>query len=119
MTARTVADVIADLRDWSDEPGAEENDYSRQLMLDAADMLERLDIALNGAINAANRILAEQDAEIARLNTFRPECPTCDGSKGTWAHDGPHDRWDNCPDCVDGKVTWERMAARRPSGQVR
>ena len=27
-------------------------------------------------------------------------CETCDGVGGSWGRDGPHDRWDSCPDCA-------------------
>lgn len=80
---RSIADIVADLRtpDWTSFENLEMID-------EAADLLEHLD-------------------------ALRPTCPTCDGNIRipTRAPDfsaGPYKR---CPDCADGRMSWDRMAA--------
>jgi hypothetical protein len=39
------------------------------------------------------------------IDALRPDCPTC-GGEGELA-----EPLGDCPDCIDGKVSWEQMAA--------
>ena len=50
-----------------------------------------------------------QAERLDHIDSLLPPCPTCGGTcvinKDYWSQDA-----DDCPDCVDGKVSIERMA---------
>lgn len=48
---------------------------------------------------------------IERLDTLRPPCPTCRERRYPFDHDSIAYGEVDCPACVDGKVSWEQMAA--------
>ena len=50
---------------------------------------------------------------LERTDVLRPPCPTCDGKnyKPMITDIGPNPLDYKCPDCVDGRMSWERMAA--------
>ena len=39
-------------------------------------------------------------------------CPTCGGRGGEWEKDGPHDRWETCPDCIESLTLLDGHAVR-------
>lgn len=93
LIRRSTANIIADLRKWN----------ARQYV-EAADRLEVTELRVEQ--ERANR--AEVESELRAIDALRPPCPTC-GGKGMLPC-GLID-YDPCPDCVDGKVSIEQMAA--------
>ena len=59
----------------------------------------------------AARIRHEAADLLERLDVLRPPCPTCDGKnyKPMFVSIDPLDY--KCPDCVDGRMSWEWVAA--------
>jgi hypothetical protein len=66
--------------------------------------------------DAAARIRRNQEV-LAALHALRPPCPTC-GGKGEIGGAPDDEEWEYrytwgnpepCPDCSDGKVSWERL----------
>lgn len=65
----------------------------------------------------------DQFAATGHIVVDGESCPTCGGKSGEWEKDGPHDRWESCPDCdentthLDGHAvrTWVLPAKWRPA----
>lgn len=75
-----------------------------ELMTALADRLAELDKFTEVQAN----LLAHMNVKVAAIEQLRLSipCPTCDGKK---YHDAALEYGD-CPDCVDGHPSWERMA---------
>lgn len=118
---RPTAEIVADLRETQvvlpastgNRQGMSETSGTTvtkpsALGREAADRLAELDEMVNVTLDAE---LTAYETEAKRIDALRPSCPACGGTaecwlerKGVWCN-GP------CPDCTDGKMPVERMAA--------
>lgn len=108
-SASAASELIAGLRAW------QEVDEDQEIHGMAADRLETL-------ISAQEQwILCEQEntalrVEAKRLDNLRPTCPTCNGTRDVYSDSAPpasNGGWrepDQCPDCLDGRMSWEWLA---------
>jgi len=92
--------IIADLVVTADHTF---NDTLDTLCRDAADRLAELDAKADKLEAACD----QYEAALRRRDALRPPCPTCGGT--TWVDVTPYSET-ACPDCVDGKMPFERMA---------
>lgn len=102
---RSVADIVADLRRFAGWI------QGRAGSLEAADLLERLDARakrLDTELDRTNERWLDLRVELERLDALRITCPTCYGIRYGVCGD---DNRAPCPDCTDGRMSWERMAA--------
>lgn len=79
-------------------------------MLDRLHDLETLDPLQREEKERHYRSIVED--ELRTIDALRLPCPTCGGKRNLGAgtrHDRYESDWHGCPDCVDGKMSWEQI----------